>query len=166
MVMNSDSRKKKSRARLFFLIILWLFLSGQIIVYKQYSYDRIGFYSSRIDDALYRVTFSAPEEETFRKLSDFLLLSCAEVALKARYRYFVVKESYYNDDTYGVGLRDKNFSEKDKTRYRQVFKGHLRNTLTYVIRCFKDDPGEGETGVYDAAAAARQIRETYKIKGK
>ncbi len=146
------------------LILLWIFLSGQATLYKRFAYDRIGFYSSQVDDDIYRVSFSAPEEETFRKLSDFVLLCCAEMTLEAGYRYFVVKENYYNADSYGVGLREKNFSNKDKTRYNEIFKGYLRKTLTYVIQCFEDIPDEKTSTIYDAAVTVKQIKKAYGIK--
>ncbi len=123
------------------------------------SYNSKNYTETRIQDNIFRVSFTGEESMSADVVEDFALLRCAETTLKNDYTTFVITEgkTEIKPQRPRAVLTIGNNKDRDIPVY-------FLPTASFVIQCFKGKTGDSERMIYDAKQVKDNIKAKYGIK--
>lgn len=104
-----------------------------------------GYSDMKVQDDIFKVTFSGNGYTNAVRARDFALLRCAEVTLGNGYKYFIIIDEKASSKWGGDGWDPSNQT---------------------TIKCFKEKPENTDVLVYDAEQVKTNTKNSYGIKEK
>ena len=158
--------------KIIYLFVMLILISGCATGYHKIGYTG-GFSETKIQDGIYKVRFSGNSKCEMGRAEDFVLLRSAEVTLENSYKYFVIvdEKSGTKSGVYTTPATAQTYG----TSYGGVYQGTTTiaggETFSYskpriekTIKCFKENPENISTIVYDAEQVKNNIRTQYNLK--
>ena len=150
-----------------------LLLGGCATPYQQSGF-RGGYSETQLDNNVFKVSFNGNSSTSGERVSDFVLLRCAELALNHGYKYFVIVDSknYSSYGTYTTPIiANTNGSGYSYGRHAygssittitggQTYS-YVKPGLVNMIICYKEKLGNGFS--YDAKFIQRKVSEKYSL---
>ncbi|RJP32216.1 MAG: hypothetical protein C4527_06420 [Candidatus Omnitrophota bacterium] len=151
---------------------LLVLAAGCATPYKVSGYSG-GYTHRRLAEDAFAVSFNGNGFTSEKRVKDFCLLRCAEVALEYKFDYFTIES---NSDEGGVDTWQTG-STSYTTGSISPYGTYYGTTITtphtmsaykpgwtYVIRCFESLPSGHYAKVFDAADVKQEIRQEYRLK--
>jgi hypothetical protein len=120
--------------------------------YQDSFFESSGGYTDiKLQDGVYRVSFTGNADTVGDRSANFAMLRCAEVALRDGYPYFVISS-------------DRTETLSSVAPYRNSWASFYNMPVsTYVIQCFKEKPTTTAV-IYNAEEIRRNIKAQYGMK--
>ena len=167
--------KRKTFARFATLMAISLVITGCATSAYYYKYQGAagGFSDIKIQDDIYKVSYSENSFVSVETAEDFALLRAAEVTLTNGYKYFIILDQKSDPHTtsstiplssmtVGSGV----LAPGSVTGYASTFNygggtvTQSRPSTSNLIQCYKDKPLDASLLIYDA----KQVQDSLKAK--
>lgn len=140
---------------------------------------RGGYSETKIQEAIYKVSFKGNALVDEEKAADYALLRAAEVTLQNGYRYFAIisrntRSQAYQYTTPVTGTTSGQISNQgpvtqfNATSYYSGGNTYTfyRPSSTFLIQCFRKKPKMTNALMFDANEVRNSVRTRYKIRGE
>lgn len=126
------------------------------------------YQSTKVQDSIFRVSYSGNSHVSESSASDNALLRSAEITLQNGYKYFVVLDQNTKSDTYVTAGGGSSYTYGSVDKYGNInaqttdvgggVDTYHKSTSTMMIQCFHEKP-KTRSLVYDAGQIQSNVKE-------